>query len=82
MPPKMTRKQALEWAKSLPADDDDQTVHVFKVKKTDPEWAWLFGKSAAPDGDDDATDDDADDDEGDDKPEPKPKPRNKFFGGS
>lgn len=84
MPGKMTKRQALEWAKSLPDDDDESVVHVVKVRKTDPDWAWLFGPTKSSDASDDA-DETADDDAGDDdegKPEPKPKGRNRYFGGN
>lgn len=78
---KMSKSEALQWAKSLPDDDETDTVHVVRVKKSDPNWAWLFGTTQSSDADDD-TDDDPDDDADDGKkPEPGPKSRNKFFGG-
>lgn len=78
---KMSKREALQWAKSLPDDDETDTVHVMRVKKSDPRWAWLFGPAESSDEADD-TDDDPESDEEGTKPEPEPKSRNKFFGGN
>lgn len=79
---KMSKREALEWAKSLPDDDDETTVHVVKVRKNDPGWAWLFGSNKSENSPDESDDDPEDDPEGEPKPEPKPKSRNRFFGDS
>lgn len=65
------------------ADDDDDFVEVYRVKKS--HIPWLFQQSDAPEGEsEDDGDGEGDDGEGKapkPKDEPKPKPRNKYFGG-
>jgi hypothetical protein len=59
------------------ADDDEEMVEVYRVKKS--ALSWLFGK-------DDSAEDESEDEgdgTGDEPPkdEPKPKARTKYFGG-
>jgi len=63
------------------ADDDDDFVEVYRVKKS--HLPWLFQQGGASEGESSSEDDGKDD--GDDgeppKEDPKPKPRSKYFGG-
>lgn len=65
------------------ADDDDDFVEVYRVKKS--HLPWLFQSTSAPEGEQETEDDDKDDADDDGKPptkeDPKPKPRSKYFGG-
>lgn len=76
-------EEAPDESDDEPPDDDDlETVHVLKVRRSDPNWSWLFPSSRSGRTGDSEEDDGSEDDDDEQEGEPKPKTRHRYFGGS